>query len=351
MGHHDVASVGGSRCAVRAGRNSAGVLMTTTTEREAVTRWSAAGGEELRDEVLGRLLAGGSLNDLGLGERDGRVGLRGLRLPPPERLHAYRKRGWVIEELGGLLVLRGLHLADLDLSGGSLEGLRFFATTVANCRFDDARCQDWRLWATDVEHCSFVGADLRKAVLGSWYENRENVWRHVNFTGANLRGIVSTAATFEDCDFSDAHLAKIDFQSSGFVRCRFAGLLREVIFYDHGHKTGKAKPNRMIDIDFSGADLRMVEFRHLDLDRVTFPNDASHLVVKNYRCVLERALSALAADESSRARRLCAVLELRRRWAGAGQVMGVFNERDFVKMGNEDEARYVAVRDESAAAR
>lgn len=314
--------------------------MTTTTEQRAVTRWSAPGGEELRDEVVGRLLRGESLRGLDLGERDGRIDLRGLRIPPPERLKTYSKHGWVVEEVGGLVVFRNVHLVDLDFSGSNLESMRLFGVTITNCRFDDARCQDWRLWASTVERCSFVGADLRKAVLGSWYENRENVWCHVNFSRANLRRIVSTAATFEDCDFADAQLVKVDFQSSSFVRCKFAGLVREVIFYDHGYKTGKAEPNRMVDVDFSEAELRMVEFRRLDLDRVTFPTAVSHLVVTNYRCVLDRALAVLAGEDSPRARRLRAVLELRQRWAGAHQVAGVFNEHDFVEMGDADEARF-----------
>jgi len=40
------------------------------------------------------------------------------------------------------------------------------------------------------------------------------------------------------------------------------------MFYDHGFKTGKPDPNPMDDVDFSEAELRMVEFRGLNLDRV-----------------------------------------------------------------------------------
>ena len=133
-------------------------------------------------------------------------------------------------------------------------------------------------------------------------------------------------------------MAKIDFQSSSFIRCRFAGLLREVMFYDHGFKTGKPDPNPMEDVDFSEAELRMVEFRRLDLDRVKFPKSSDHLIVHRYRCVLERAVRELETD--ARWKGLRAVMVHRLKWAGPRQEVGEFNRRDFVEMGDEAEAEF-----------
>jgi uncharacterized protein YjbI with pentapeptide repeats len=283
-------------------------------------------------------LGGNRLDDLRLTEHGGRVDLRGIAAPAPERLKTFEKKGWVVAELGGLLKFEGVKLTDLDFSGGRLESVRFFNSTVNNCRFDAAQCQDWRLWAVDVTDTSFVGADLRKAVLGAWYEGRGNLYRRVNFSSANLRSIVCPAATFVDCDLGDAQLTKVDFQSSSFIRCRFAGLLREVTFYDHGFKTGKPDPNLMEDVDFSEAELRMVEFRRLDLDRVKFPTSTDHLTVHHYRCVLERAVRELHTDANWKG--LCAVMELMLKWAGPRQEQGVFNRRDFVEMADEGEAEF-----------
>jgi hypothetical protein len=143
-------------------------------------------------------------------------------------------------------------------------------------------------------------------------------------------------ATFTDCDFANAQLAKVDFQSSSFIRCRFAGLLREVMFYDRGFKTGKPDLNPMEEVDFSQAELRMVEFRHLDLVGVTFPQSSDHLIVHHYRCVLERAVYELQSDAKWRG--LSAVMEHRLKWAGPRQQVGEFNRRDLVEMGGEAEA-------------
>jgi uncharacterized protein YjbI with pentapeptide repeats len=313
-------------------------VVTGITDRELTNRWKSRDREQLVEEVFSRLRGGKPLADLGLGEHQGRIDLRGIPAPRPEVLNASSKAGWVVQEMGGLLKFEDVRLEDLDLSHAHLEGFRLTRAAISNCRFDQAGCQNWRLWACDVTASTFIGTDLRKAVLGAWHEGRGSIYRKVDFSGANLRLIVCPAATFVDCDFGNAQLAKVDFQSSSFVRCRFAGLLREVMFYDHGFKTGKPDANQMEDVDFSEAELRMVEFRHLDLDRVQFPKDDAHLIVKEYRCVLQRALDELKDNAQWRGFR--AVLEHRLKWAGPHQATGVFNLRDLAEGGGEAEVQF-----------
>ena len=110
------------------------------------------------------------------------------------------------------------------------------------------------------------------------------------------------------------------------------------MFYDHGFKTGKPDPNPMEDVDFSEAELRWVEFRRLDLDRVELPKSTDHLVVHDYRCVLEGAIRELQTD--ARRKGLRGVMENRLKWAGPHQEQGEFNRRDFVEMGDEAEAEF-----------
>lgn len=217
----------------------------------------------------------------------------------------------------------------MDFTGAKLSHLRFFNCRITDCCFNEAQCEDWRLWATDVSNTTFTGADLYSAVLGPWYEGRGNTHKSVNFHNADMSMLNSSAATYIDCDFSYAKLQKIDFQSSSFIRCRFAGELRDVVFWDHGYKTGKPDPNPMEDVDFSRAKLRWVEFRRLNLDRVSFSEDDDHLVIKNYRCVLHKVLAALKNEESDYARRLRAILELDLKWMGPQQQLGILCRLDF----------------------
>ena len=312
-----------------------------TDARKAAARWRSDAGKALAEEVVARLLAGRPLDGLELGEHDGRVDLRGLPFPQPQRLRRFEQDGWFIEELSDRVCFKGARLARLDLSGAVLDTVRFWDTTIEDCRFDGARCQHLGLVRTQIVECSFDGADFRQAALGAWADGG-NVYQRVSFVGADLRIGSCPAATFIDCDFSDARLEKVDFQSSSFVRCRFAGELREVMFYDHGFKTGKPDPNPMEDVDFSNAVLIDVEFRHLNLDKVTFPKDAGHLVVHHYRCVLQSALAELAGDESREARRLTVSLEHRMQWAGPDQEVGVFSLPDYERRGGTDLANRAA---------
>jgi len=147
---------------------------------------------------------------------------------------------------------------------------------------------------------------------------------------------------------------QVDFQSSSFIRCRFGGKLEEVIFWDHGYKTGKPSANQMEDVDFSHAKLRWVEFRRLNLDRVKLPEDGEHIVVRHYRCVLERALHVLKGDDRVMARGLMAHLENRLKWIGPHQEIDIFNRYDLGEHGKEEVEFAVAllrrVEEECAAA-
>jgi uncharacterized protein YjbI with pentapeptide repeats len=288
-------------------------------DRRLTARWRTPEGEELAAEVASRLLAGRPLDGLALDEHEGRLDLRGLTVAPAG---------------AEPLTVRSARFQRLDLSGARLEQLRLFGCGIDDCRFEAASCREWRLWACDVTASSFAGANLRSSMLGGWDGGRGNVFRGVSFTRADLRGLVCPTATFIDCDLSDATLVKVDFQSSGFIRCRFAGELREVIFWDHGFQTGKPDPNPMEDVDFSEAELPFVEFRRLDLDLVRLPRDDRHVVVEHYRCVLRRAAAALAGDDTVAGRRLAAGIAHRLKWAGPRQRVGVFHRES---LGRTDE--------------
>lgn len=78
--------------------------------------------------------------------------------------------------------------------------------------------------------CSFAGASLRDAAVGIWHNGRCNIGRRVSFAGTDFRVVAPLGAIFEDCDFSEARLAKVRFERCAITRCRFAGLLKEVVF-------------------------------------------------------------------------------------------------------------------------
>jgi uncharacterized protein YjbI with pentapeptide repeats len=112
-----------------------------------------------------------------------------------------------------------------------------------------------------------------------------------------MRRTVYKAAVFEQCLFCGTKLAHVDFQGSNFVDCIFRGELRDVMFYRHAFRGEEFPPNEMIDVDFTGASLRDVGFRGLVLDRVRFPKDDDHIVIRNFASSLAEMKKTVEAQE------------------------------------------------------
>jgi fluoroquinolone resistance protein len=306
-------------------------------------RWLTPERQRLVSEVFARLLSGRSLTSLGLGEIEGRVDLRGLAGPSPQRQSQFKWRQLRLEQLNELSEVENVTWRSLDLSSSILEGLRLFDMQMVDCKFDEARCLDWRLWRSDVTDCSFIGADLRHASLGAWSEGRGNNYSRVNFSQADFRESVSQAATYVDCDFSNAYLKDLNFRSSSFTRCKFAGVLHKVIFDGRKLSTGKPDLNQMEDVDFSDAILELVEFRGLNLYTVTFPADPGLWIIDDYMCVLEKSVAYLAGRKGEIEEWVRRILEERRRSLQVGPEVkrGFLNRNDYVILGGETMATLV----------
>ena len=298
-------------------------------------RWREGAGAERAAAVLERLREGLPLDDLGLDEHDGRLDLRGLALPKPRSVRHLVAGSSVFEEEAGFFEVRDARWERLDLSHAVLDSVHAAGLRASNCRFDDASMRHARFWGVRVEACSFDGASLRDAGLGGWAAGRGgNRFARTSFTGADLRDVGCPAATFEDCDFSDARLDKVEFGASRFDRCRFAGSLREVIF----ERTALVNVgsdfesidlgNELRDCDFRDAVLLWCDFRQLDLRTVALPSDPELVVVDHYPCVLERVLSQIDGDRSPPALALLGKLQNDQKWLHPDRQVGLFHRAE-----------------------
>jgi uncharacterized protein YjbI with pentapeptide repeats len=300
-------------------------------------RWETQDGRLLAEEVLARLVAGRPLDGLGLDEVGGRVDLRGLPAPTPRRLARFEAAGWFVEELGNLIKFQGAALRRLDLSGAFVDSFRFYGCVIEDCVLDKARCHDWRMWECQVRDTSFRKAGLRDLALGDWSAGKGNEFHNVDFTQTDFRGSGWATAIFTDCDFSAARLDKLEFKRCGLARCRFAGVMNEVIFEGRVFSAeNEDDPNFAEDVDMSGAVLRLVEFRGFNLEAVRLPDDPGLRVIKNYPCVLKNAVAALQGQDDETARVLRAILTKPKR--ELGHPLGLFNRDDFVLHGGEEMA-------------
>ncbi|HEY8075057.1 MAG TPA: pentapeptide repeat-containing protein [Labilithrix sp.] len=264
---------------------------------------------ELEDAIWERLTRGRPLDDLGLSHVDGRVDVRGIRAPRPSLLRTHEVAGLRIREEHGHAVVRNVTWRGIDFSDSELNRMRFFDSKIEGCRFRDAECKDWRLWGTSLDGVDFTRADLRRSV------------HH--------------ASEMIECDFANAKISHVDFQGTVFVRCRFKGLLEDVLFYRNAFRGERFPPNEMLDVDLRETELRFVEFRSLDMASVRWPSGPGYILLDDYAATLDHLVLALEKREDAGARSVAAILRMQRKWAGTGQKRGLISLWDIAEAGGD----------------
>lgn len=192
------------------------------------------------------------------------------------------------------------------------------------------------MWATTIMNCSFRSTDLRCSGLGGARDQLTNTWENVDFTRADFREISSFAPLYANCRFSHTRLGSLNFHGSRFTGCSFEGELREVRFWRKMIGAEALPPNEMSNVDFTGAELRWVEFHDLDLDSVRFPSDTNHILLDDYPHALDRILTKLGERNDTASGRLARHLGRLRKRAGQRQRLGVLNKNDLLEVGGEE---------------
>ena len=250
-------------------------------------RWLDEAGRE-RADAVSRALATGRLADVAFGMHDGRLDLRGFVDPSIERyqrwLRGLQDRSIAVDHPGNM---SAGNLDHVDFSGAKFDSLQFLRKGMNNCRFDGVDFRDFRLWSSTVSNTSFRGTrfgDVPVLDGVSWWPRR-CTFERVDFTDANLAGVIVNRARFEDCDFSRARLTRAMFECD-LIRCRFAGHLCDVAFI--GRRWTTRRQLRIEDVDLSGAELHFVGFRAVDLAAFRLPVDPNIRVVSDWPCVYAR---------------------------------------------------------------
>jgi uncharacterized protein YjbI with pentapeptide repeats len=296
-------------------------------------RWTTAEGQALQADAF-RWLDEGGKRPGGLSEFEGRVDLRGITLPDPRILGKMVAGGLTFDVAGGVISLKGARWSDLDLSQSRLSHLRFTSSVISNCRFDGADCLDWRLWRSEVNECSFERADLRDAAIGTWQQERGNVWRDVSFDRADLRGAFTHGGLLSGCTFRGSRLVGFQFLFVAIEDCVFAGRMKNVLF-DERTIAGKAPPAPLRRVDFSESIFEDVDFRGCHFEDVRLPTTPSIRLIEKYPMVARRALELASITDSVEGRRVAAVLRGDLKLPGADDSVTVFNRDDWLSWGGE----------------
>lgn len=318
----------------------------------------AADTQLLKSEAWRRLANQEPLKGLPLAKRGKRIDLSGLQLPDPTILEKRQTSLATVERFEPNGTFYNTTFENLDFTGSNLPAIHFSECEIRNCCFDQCNLQGLRLRACVIRECSFRGANLRGVVLGAAavtgpWAGKRNSFFNDDFSGANLKETVYIAAAFNHCDFSNAFLQKITFGTSTFENCRFEGELREVWFwrsdwFTRGYPENTFPPNAMLNVDFSRARLRDVQFCNLTLADVKLPSDDEHIVLNDFPDVLDMLLEALTRQRDQTSKILTAYLGAYRRWAVPG-ARGVLNRRDLAEIEPEADERLVQLLNQSRA--
>ncbi|NEC66604.1 pentapeptide repeat-containing protein [Streptomyces sp. SID9727] len=246
--------------------------------------WASAAGTREAEKVFDVLEHGGDLRRVAPRRVGGRVDLRGLES------QAHRSDSVLVSAAN-------LALKDIDFTGSSIPGLQLERATVSNCVFDYANIDGMECRGTDFEQCSFTKASLRNAQLSTPSDKKYSVFTRVSFSRTDLRGAGCQDASFDHVTFDKASLGAISFRGSNFIECTFSGTLQKVVFWNISMTGRKVPSNSMDGVDFTAATLRDVEFRGIDLSRVTLPEGDPHVTVGNYGCTMEKAINMLPVKD------------------------------------------------------
>jgi uncharacterized protein YjbI with pentapeptide repeats len=308
--------------------------LATTRELAGLrTRWATPHGSALATEVFRRLARNRDIAPI-VERHDGRLDLRGIRLPDPTTTTSEERtllrRMFRLDRRSAVHQLRKATVANIDFSYAELPRIMFMACEIRDCRFERADVEDGGLWECRVTDTSFEGANLRSVVLGGrGYPpaHPPTPYDRVSFASADLRDAVPGAADFTDCDFSGARIDKLEFEGCTFVRCRFAGRLSDVIWAAADDRDPRRRGS-LVDVDMSATVLTFCAFRGLDLSDVKLPAAPEHIVFENFACAIKRALAALHGTDDPNERGLRGLLQAHADWTLPRQGRGILGVAD-----------------------
>lgn len=228
----------------------------------------------------------------------------------------------------GITRIENCSIKDVDFSGANLNGLILSNNYFENCLFEKTKCENWKMWNNTFNGCMFKQASLKKSTLGAVRGEQRNHYRQIIFERCNLIKTSNFSASYIGCLFDNCSLNDVDFQGSTFDDCKFKGIIEDVLFYNHAFKGEIFPLNEMKNVDFSEALLRHVEFRKLNMDSVLWPSDKNHIVIHDYKNQLSRIIAKLEPKSDLPSRRLTAILKMKLRWAGDGQLKGIISRDD-----------------------
>lgn len=260
---------------------------------------------------------------------DGRYLIESFRCPSAKPKGKIAFDRFELRQFEGIPHIEQVSWNAVHFRKSDLQQLQFVGCRVDNCVFEVCDCRGWRLWTTEISNSVFRSCDVRRSVLGGSEDAGVNSFRRVTFERCDLRQTVHFGSKFVDCEFLNCRLDAVDFRGSRFTDCVFRGILESVEFHRSAGPASKLPVNEMNGVDFTESELHSVDFRQVNLERVKFPSDATHVVIDDEASVvLDGMITELSQIGGVAAKVLIADLEHVRTNLGSGRSRAVLNKAD-----------------------
>jgi hypothetical protein len=144
-----------------------------------------------------------------------------------------------------------------------------------------------RFWRFNADDCRFIACDFSRIAV-EWlpFANGGSLFRNCRFNGSRIGDFGEVR--LERCQFVDADLDGWFTWSADIVECRFAGLLRGVVF--SGRDPDERRTNEFVGNDFRDAELDDVAFRFgIDLDEQLLPETDEYIRLRDINGRVRRA--------------------------------------------------------------
>lgn len=189
------------------------------------------------------------------------------------------------------IFLQKITFENIDFSNANLSKSVFDRCIFINCKFKKTNFSDSRFIGVKFNDCVFFDTNFRRTSMSDRIGISLGEFVRCKFIKCNLEKTAYAFPIFKDVFFENCNLKLIDFNGSRFENCKFIGILDDVRFRGIGidFKTEfffwnrfnpKKYSNKMINIDFSEAQLVATTFSHyINLDKIIFPFNSSNYVI------------------------------------------------------------------------
>lgn len=264
--------------------------MPAQSKAELARRWTTPRGQQRAAEVLRAWNSGDPLDRLECGLVQGRIDLRGFRLPGIAEAGQVRVGSVSVTELAADPPrVVDARIADVDLTGAALSHVTFDGCSLINVRWDHAELTRTAFLGCDVFDTSFRSARFSRGVLSTGEPDRfrnpptqrGTAFRKCTFDRARINGIVCEFALFEDCALTFSAVSGVTFYRPVIRRSGIAGALSDVQFdgRDGLHPGPEVRPE-LADVDFRAARFVDVGFDTISLRGVSWPTAHRYVLLR-----------------------------------------------------------------------